>query len=518
MPLRISGLASQMDTESMVQELMKAQSLKKTKLQNKITTLEWKQEKWDGINTKLYSFYTGPLSKASMESSFNTKKVSSSNEQKVEVTASPIAPEGNHSIQVKAIASSQFVTGSQLRPLSEGKEISLNTKLTDLGFDIKDRSTIIISSGDKKVEMEVDKDATIYEFISKCSDAGVNASYDTTHKRFFLSSKGSGYENAFSVSCRSNNVASVNNLSLLGLSEIKKTTNPDNSVSVTAGSNVSLVQPADSSIIYNGAEIKSPSNIITVNGLTVTLKELTQEDEVINISVSRDTQEVYDMVKNFVKSYNDVLKEMNAAYYADTARGYDPLTDEQKESMTDEQIKNWEDKIKSSLLRRDTTLSSITSNFTTTMVKSVEIGDKTYSLSSFGIEASEYSEKGLLHIKGDEEDPLSAGSENKLLKAINDNPEAVREVFNSLADELYSIMQEKMKGDGVLKSALTFYNDKEMKKSIDDYKKNLTDMEKKLSDMEERYYAQFTAMEKALSKLNNQASSLTSMLGGSAQS
>jgi len=70
------------------------------------------------------------------------------------------------------------------------------------------------------------------------------------------------------------------------------------------------------------------------------------------------------MVKNFVTKYNEILDELNTKYNAKSSRGYDPLTDEQKEAMSDDEIEKWETKIKDSLLRRDSTLNSIISTMT----------------------------------------------------------------------------------------------------------------------------------------------------------
>jgi flagellar hook-associated protein 2 len=309
-------------------------------------------------------------------------------------------------------------------------------------------------------------------------------------------------------------------LTKLGLSQITTTAGTNGTVDVSAASsNVTLVKPSDASIIYNGAEITNASNTITVNGLSVTVKGVTAEgatdaeDEVINVNVTNDVDAVYTMVKDFVKSYNELLKTINEAYNADTAKGYEPLTDDQKEAMSEDQEKQWEDKIKNSLLRRDSVLGTISNSMRTIFAKGVKVEGKNYSLSSFGIGAVDYTEKGLLHINGNSEDTLTAAKEDSLKKAITENPDAVMEVLTTLSSDLYSELTDKMKSTS-LKSALTVYNDKEMKTSVASYTKDISNMEDKLQDMETRYYKQFTAMETAMSKMNSQSSSLTSLLGG----
>jgi flagellar hook-associated protein 2 len=520
MAIRLSGLVSGMDTESIVSELMKAQNLKKTKIQNKITTSEWKQEKWKDLNSKIYSFYTGSLSKMKMQGSFNTKKVSSSDESKVTVTANTTAAEGSHTLKILQLAKSQFVTGDVI-PDINSKAVGTDTKLVDLGMTAGDTNKITITAGSKtpKVYTITDK-STIADLTTALKDAGLNASYDTAQKRFFISSKESGTANAFTIT-----TAGSVDLSKVGLSTITKDTNPDDAITVVGGGKMTVVQPSDAKIIYNDVAITSSSNQISVNGLTLTLKGLTDnmgtpdntdDDEAVSLNVTSDVDAVYNMVKDFVKSYNEVLKAMNDTYNAEKADGYEPLTDEQKESMSDDQVEKWETKIKDALLRRDNNLGSLINTMRSTFSESVEIDSKDYSLANFGITSVNYTEKGQLHISGDADDSLVSGSSNKLKEALTNDPDKVMKVINGLTDKLYTSLTKSMKST-TIRSALTLYNDKEIANNINDYKEDLSELEKKLQDMENRYYKQFSAMESAMSKMNSQSSSMASMLGTSSK-
>ncbi len=517
MAIQLSGLASGMDTESMVSELMKAQRMKSTKLENKKTKLEWKQDIWKSMNTKIYSFYTNQLSKLKMQGSYLTKKVSSTNEDKVTVTANGSAPSGSHSIQVKKLASSQFITGSKVDVDKNGKAVTGSTKLTDLGFDAAEGTVITVKAGSKDaLTLNVDANTTVNDFVSTCTKAGLNCQYDTQQDRFFISSKESGYQNAFSITSSPN---TTNKLSMLGLSEIVTTTT-DGVATTVVDSNVKLVNSSDASIIYNGAELTAKSNTITANGLTFNIKAVTAgadtedvtDDEIIKLSVTDDTQAVYDMIKNFVKSYNELLDEMNKYYYADNAKGYDPLTDDQKESMTDDQITKWEDKIKASLLRRDSSAGAVLSSLRSIFSTNVKVNDKAYNLASFGIVTTDYTEKGKLHIYGDSEDSSTASKTDKLMDMLKNDPEVVMKVFTKMTGDIYEDLTKKMTSSS-LNSALTLYNDKEMTSTLKRYNEDLDTLEDRLQAMERKYYRQFTAMEKALSSLNSQSSSLAAMLG-----
>ena len=95
MAIRMTGLASGMDTEGIIKELMSAKSLKKTKLENSKTKLEWKQEKWSDLNTKLYKLYTEQVSKIRLQSTYNAQKASSSDETKASVKANSTVANGS---------------------------------------------------------------------------------------------------------------------------------------------------------------------------------------------------------------------------------------------------------------------------------------------------------------------------------------------------------------------------------------------------------------------------------------
>lgn len=784
--IRMSGLISNMDTESVVKAMMDAHRLKLTKIENKKTVLEWKQDKWKDLNTKLYKLYQEQTSKLRLTSNYNVNKATSANESVVKVTADKNAATGSHSIAVKQLASTQYVTSSKLGYNGNGKDengkiITTSTSLTDLGMEEGKIITITAAGGTK--EIKVSSTTTLNDYLKACSSVGLKASYDNKQNRIFISSAKSGADQEFSIEvknygsenqylAKSNILSAVNesdkssvytaldtiesNMSKLGevskrqefldavfsstpitekdidntsdsddvkkakkeilaaataiinsveakaetdakttvddaitkevadsikkaitedhldeyrtsmdgkeyavslpkyddlvtkatdsiqeeyLNQLKKEMNEEsgteldftegtaaytelmnkynanigdyvnsklsekteeyvqaevdkalasssmkdflnkslnsqtaknNCIAIAAeykqnalygtdgkggvfadlktfvkgeastndtetldkiglGTSFNKVPAADSIIEYNGVELKGSSNSITVNGLTfeaISVSE-TVTDPVTqkvtykptSLTVSKDTQGVYNMVKEFVTQYNSILKDMNTLYYADSAKGYNPLTDEEKEAMSDEQIKLWEDKIKDSSLRRDSTLGGITSAMKNAMASTIELeidGEKKkYSLSTFGIMTSkDYTEKGLLHIYGDKDDATYSDKNDKLMKAIEEDPDTFIKVMTGITDNLHTALNKKMSKTS-LSSALTFYNDKQITDQLTQYKKDISKMESKLEEKEAAYYKQFTAMEKALASLQEQQSALSGLLGTS---
>ncbi|MDF2524745.1 MAG: flagellar hook-associated 2 domain protein, partial [Clostridiales bacterium] len=199
-------------------------------------------------------------------------------------------------------------------------------------------------------------------------------------------------------------------------------------------------------------------------------------------------------------------------------KGYDPLSDDEKEAMTDDQIEKWETKIKDSVLRRDSTLGSLLDVMKTSMMKSVEVDGSSYSLSSYGIQTSkDYSEKGLLHIYGNKEDAVYSANEDKLMKALKEDPDTVMKVLSEISKNLYDVMNDKMSSITNVRSALTFYNDKTMAEQQSRYARQISVLEDKLIDTENKYYKQFAAMESAMAKMQSQSNALAGMLGTSGQ-
>ena len=508
MPIRMTGLTSGLDTESIVNALMSAQRTKQTKIENKKQKLEWKQEIWKGLNTKIYGFYKDSLSKMKYKSNYATKKAAVSDSTKLTATAGTNAAAGSYKVEIKSIASAQYVTSGKLGADKNGKTASSSTKLTDLNR-MTSGTVLKLKVGDKSTALEVNDSTTIDDFVKFCSDAGLNATFDEKQQRFFISSKDSGSENSFELSASENTALSALGLKNFNGSKEVAESDSDNDVKMV------VTKAEDTEVVYNGATLKSANTSIDVAGVTLNLLGTTAAGETVNVTVSNDTSAVYDTIKEFITEYNSILKTMNTYYDAASASSYEVLTDEQKEAMSDDEVDKWNTKIKDSLLRRDSTLSGLISTMKTNMMGTVTASNgKTYSLANLGITTSSknYNEGGLLHIKGDEDDDEFADSTNTLMQMLEEDPDTVKEVLSGLAKNLYDSLNKKM-GTTTLSSALTFYNDKEMASQLSDYKKEISDWESKLSDMEEKYYSQFSAMETALAKIQSQQNTLSSYLG-----
>ena len=273
----------------------------------------------------------------------------------------------------------------------------------------------------------------------------------------------------------------------------------------------------DAVIHVDGAEFTSSDNEFNINGLTINVYAPT--DKEVTVTTSNDTDGIYDMIKNFFTEYNKLINEMDSLYNADSSKGYEPLTSEEKAEMADSEIEEWEKKIKDSLLRRDSTLGELTDAMKNVMLQGASVNGKTMYLSDFGINTLGYwsaadNERGAYHINGDPDDASTKGEEDTLRAMISEDPDAVMNFFSGLAGNLYNKLSEKMTAVKDTRSMFTVYNDKQMQSEYKDYKERISKEEDKLNALMDKWYTKFSQMETAMAKLQSKNNAVSGMLGG----
>lgn len=506
--IRMTGMVSGMDTESIVSQLVQAKSVKVDKLKGQKQKIEWKQEIWKDLNSKMYSFYSKTLDNLRSQGSFNKMKASIVDSSIASVSANSSAVTGTQTLAVKQLAKSGYVTGGKINNANADKGgysiIAIDGVGSNMGEDGVD---IDLKIGDKTETIKLTSAMTLDDVAKAFSDKGLNANYDTTNQRFFISSKESGAAANFDISASTDEGKAI--LGALGLS--------------SAGG-WSKIDGQDAIIELNGAEFTSTSNSFNINGLSITAQSVSaigadNKYVTTNVSTDKDIDAIYDMIKDFFKEYNELIKEMDTKYNAESASDYDVLTDDEKSSMSEDEIEKWNDKIKDSLLRRDESLGSNINMFKDALSQTFTVNGTKYSLSSFGINTLSYflagdNEKGVFHIDGDSDDTNVSGQTDKLKAAIASNLEDVTDFFNQLAQGLYKKITESTKHSDY-RSVYSMYDDKTLQKEYDDMESDIADEEEKLADLEDKYYDQFSAMETALAKLQEKQNALGQLLGTS---
>lgn len=578
MAMRVSGINSGLDTDAIVQELVSAYSKKTEKYTKEQTKLGWKQEAWKELNTKVYSLYNS-VGKMRYSSAYSMKKTTVSDTTKATVTASGEAVNGTQKLHVLSTAQSGYLTGGKLafrkEVIKDGvttlektelkdkdgnpEKLTSTTKLSALGYTDGKDTTLDIHTTNEKGEavtqkITLGKDSTIQDVVSALRENGLNASFDENNGRLFVSSKDTGKAADFTISAsttkkipktdddgnlvkdKDGNVVmeeiemsddeSASSKKLLGLLGLDTVNNTYDNQAVK-------IDGRDAVISLNGVKYTNTTNDFAINGLNVSVTGVTDDvtdpenvdlstlddSTAITITTTTDSQGIYDKVKDFLTEYNNIINEITKLYNADSAGSYEPLTDDEKDKMSDTEIEKWETKIKDSLLRRDTSLGTIMNSMMTAMSSPITIDGKDYSLSSFGIQTLGYlnaakNEQNAYHIDGDEDDENTSGNKDKLMDAITKNPDTVIDFMKQLSTNLYKAMDQQMQSSS-LRSRYKIYNDKELDKEYSNLTKTIKQWESKVSDKEDYYYKKFSNMETVMSKLQSQTSSLSSMLGSS---
>lgn len=753
MPIRITGMNSNLDTDTIIQQLVKASSEKKTKLEKAQTKLSWKQDIWKGLNTKIHTFFKKTLDNLRFSTAYKKKATTSSNDKIASVVAGDNAVNGTQKLKVDELSEAGYLTGGKLITQSGGKA-TLQTKLSELGSGglNADGTEISVTVGGKTSNLSFSNNSTIEDVVNQLTQAGVGANFDAGNQRIYVNAQKSGKDNDFSLVA--NNMAGMDTLANLGLltaaetagadseaarwigyqgnsdsdtldnliaagevtkreaekikqyfadsksritenadlrkkiadyekqydEEFKKQTEDvftdannqkifadagltdlgsygslkdidltkvadaskaledrykvldemstdgltqddlaartkemivlkndirklrsaeslktehqkmvdrvdanetklaDNATYInelekdadgnyklktetdadgnvkdvtkatgtakltqaagdelvekvntvakmgsyntagTASATANRIAGANAKIKLNGVDYESSSNNFSINGLTITAKEKTTGTDEVSIVTTDDVEGVYNVVKDFFKGYNEIIKEIDTMYNAASSKGYEPLTSEEKEAMSEDEIKKWEQKIKDSLLRRDSTLSTVSNTMKTAMLGSFNVGGKKMTLADFGIGTLGYfgaaeNEKSMYHIDGDKDDANTATAKDRLKNMIAGDPDTVVSFFTQLTDSLYGELDKQMKSTDY-RSVYHVYDDKKMKKEYDSYTKKIKEAETKLKALEDKYYKQFSNMEVALAKLQKSQSAVTSMLGG----
>lgn len=378
-------------------------------------------------------------------------------------------------------------------------------------------------------EFTVSKDDTLSSIFTRInrSDAGVTIRFDTINNCFVMQSKNTG--SAAVIDNEDNTDGDGSNFfGALGI-----TTTTDQGGDITRGTNASLT--------IDGVEVERSTNEFTIEGVTYKLQEMDKDAEPVSatITVSSNTDELFEKIKGFVDKYNELVGLINTKLNEERFRDYEPLTSEQKAQMSENEIKLWEEKARSGLLRNDSTLSSILNNMRRALYDAIysDASDSdsklSLHLSSIGITtSSNYKDGGKLVI-----------DEQKLKNAIINNPDEVVQLFakddsgisyyNTLSDSskkserykesglavrLSDIIQDNIRVIGnsngqkgaLLEKAGMIGDSSEytnlLYKEIKSYDKDIYEMTIKLIEKENSYYNMFAAMEDALNKMYSQSS------------
>ncbi|MDM5340062.1 flagellar filament capping protein FliD [Fictibacillus enclensis] len=261
----------------------------------------------------------------------------------------------------------------------------------------------------------------------------------------------------------------------------------------------------------NGLRTERNANTFAMNGVTFTLKQ-TFDTGTVSLAVGNNADDVVKNIKNFVDKYNETISKIKDKVSEERYRSYQPLSDEERQGMTDKQAELWDEKAKSGLIKGDTVLNSALNEMRQNLYATVtdsSISSNYNQLAKIGITTSaNYLEGGKLVL-----------DEAKLKKAIEDDPSSVEKLFtatssvsseNGLMQRMYDTLTKSINSvKDKAGSSLLVNNQFVIGKELNDLNSRIDAFNKRLTQIEDRYYSQFTAMEQAIQRSNQQSTYLS---------
>lgn len=559
--MRISGLASGFDTDAMVKNMMAIERMKVDRFEKSKQLALWKQESYNTMNKAFANFIlntqkdmglkktgsTGIITNSSYKNVDYVKKATSSNEAAATVTSTSKAVNGSFSIKVNKLAEEAkgSTYAAQINNDTDfGKEFSFEIN----GTPIKVTGTPIEGGGNKPVTMD-----QIVKVINENEDVGVSASYDKKSGTFIMQSIEKG------------EVAAI---SLTGF-----TKDGFASEDLFKGHATPGKEAIQAEIEFNGVTLKYDSNKFELNGVNIEIKSETTEP--ISINVSTNTESMIEKIEKLVKDYNDLVHLASLSVNEKAYPGYQPLTAEERKAMSESDVKLWDEKAKSGLLNRDETIQRTLQSIRNDLYRTVEGVEGFNHITQIGITTEKYSRGSaggkltidteklkaaieenpdavmdLLFKEGDKK-PYSESKPNEkdyegdpegynaALKTYeeglrahekmdNANRKANNGIFTNVYENLITGMQAIIDKSGpgqdsdllrgVKSNILIDFVTK--KSSISDLDKTVQEMNRQMDNLnillakkEDSYYAKFTAMEKAMHKMNGQSGWLAQQFG-----
>ena len=413
----------------------------------------------------------------------------------------------------KELQNALGITSTQSNKISTGSSLWENREKLGLGkYNTKEELNDALKNftvNGAKID-NITADTTVdglLTAINNNKDAGVTATYLGRENKFVLSSNEKGKGREISLGANPKDTTDAANLIFGGVS--------------TDGTD------GEMSILYNGVQttITSSSNTFSIDGLdiratnTFNTGSATAEGGV-SFTASADTEKVTETVKKFIEAYNAMIDEVRTQATTKPDSNYKPLTEDQKNEMNENSIKNWENKAKEGILYNSSALKDL-DNATQGIFSSMMMNGVSYDdLEKIGISFS---------------DDYTAGGkivfdEEKFKTAMDSDPEKVSDLFtgthgivNTIDSTLstYATRYASKNGNsyGVLieeagseKLSLTLTNNS-IYKELKDMQETITNLQSQLSTEQDRYISQFTQMERLINQMNSQSSYL-SQLGG----
>lgn len=490
--MRIGGLATGMDIDELVNKLMMAERVPLNKMQQKQTTLTWQRDAFRDVNKSLKELDDMMLD-MKLSKTYNTKKISSTNESAVTATGDAGSANGSYTISVKQLATSEMKVGKVAKDIDYEKPLGKAYDFTITTYD-KDGKV-------QEHSFHVNEDESLKDVMKRVNSEaeGMRMFYDEQSGQVVMETTYTGIRHKDDTGAPASEIEF--DMDNEFFSEVL---NIDTAQGKTA---------QNAKFTYNGnLELESQENSYKMNGVTYEFKNTTPEGPV-TLTATNDVDAAFDKIKAFVDKYNEVVEKLNGTQTEEKYRSYQPLSEEQKKEMSEKEIELWEEKAKSGIIKGESIISNGLFSMRQAWYAPVKNDGPFSSLTEIGIKTTaDYLDGGKLQI-----------DEKKLKEKLTEDPAAVQKLFsnstegegrglvNRLEDGIESTMKAIESRAGGSTSTLENYT---IGKNMKDLNKRIADFQRRLQEVETRYWNQFTAMEKAISNMNSQSNYLMSQFGG----
>lgn len=452
-------------TSDTIDQLLQSDELRKIVIQNKIDKINTKSQAWTDINTRLGNLMS-KLEALQDESTYQTKKVTSSDDTIATISGTSDSMEGSYDLVVKQLATSSKITGGVVSKADGTTKISTKDAL---GYSGKLTITNGATDGsDKALTVEIDVKAT--DSLKDIANAINNAKDPSDDK----GTKSAGLKATI-----------VNNQLVVTSEEMgDRTLTIGGDLKDSLGfANSQTTRGQSAKFTLDGIEMERNSNSPTdvIDGVTLNFKKA-DASKTITLGLTNDTDKELSAVKDFVSQYNSVM-----SFLSEKMDVGDPSKSDNKTGA----------------LAGDSTLISLQSKLQSTVLggKSVD-----------GVSAS------TLGLSVDRNGTLSL-DETKFKAQLAKNPNAVKDFFFVDTSNKYSTEKTgtgytadfklvldrytstKSGSEGVISLRKSSYQSE-----IKDYNKQIERITEQIATKRARYVTMFTNLDTAIGNLQSQFS------------
>lgn len=501
--MKLGGLSSGLDTDTLVKEMMKPHQSKVDKAKQDKLMVEYKQEIYRDLMKDMRAIHTKYLDVSSsankdtnllLSSNYETVGFTSSDDSVVTARGLAGAKGGNYNVTVKQVATASKLTIDMdgfKGATDDSVDITIGTET--IKVSLLDKNNKSIKDDPKAIVDNINTAIAEHNKTSDVTKIDIKVSYSEMGNNITLEGKSTGEANKLDMSITGVNLKNDKGEDTVKLKDAQ------NAIVTLKDSSGNLVEDktyADNIFVIDNVEytINGESNAIKDSLGNITGYEST------TLKGKADTKKTIENVRNFVNDYNNIIDKVNKLLVEKKDSSFKPLTEDQKKDMSEEEIKLWNAKVKNGILRSDDILTGTINEFLGHFSTKMGTG---LNLSAIGISTnSDYrTQKGKIVL-----------DEDKLSQALNENGEETRKLLSNTFEKIkdtinntaVSTGSKLAKRAGYEGSVTSFNND--LTKKMEDQQKRIDRMAKELKKKEEAFYKQFTRLEVAMNKSNAQMS------------